>query len=792
MKRLLLLLFLLAFMAGVRAQQPRYDRLRIDLENHRLQELARLGIEADHGRVVPGQYLVNDFSSWEKEQLARAGIPFEVLIPKVGQWYAEGKQKAVKRSAGCHQPETYPYETPDNYQAGSMAGYFTYDEMLQELNRMAELYPNLISPLQQVDSSLRTQEGHPIFWLRVSDNPLQEEAEPEVLYTALHHAREPNSLSQMIFYLWYLLEQYGNDPEVTYLVDNTAMYFVPCVNPDGYIFNQLPGGGGLWRKNRREIDGEKKGVDLNRNYGYQWGTDDFGSSPNPDSPVYRGPAPFSEPETRAIKQLCERHNFQISLNYHTYGNLLIHPWGYNDAPTAEDALFKGFGGVLTEQNSFRLGTATETVGYIVNGSSDDWMYGATNTKNKTYAYTPEVGSYFQGFWPNPADIDHLNKSCLWQNLAAAHLLLQYVEVRDNSPSLLLETQGSVTVNLRRLGLGEGSVSVEAAAASPNVSVEATPQTFDLNLLETDSYTFDYTISPGEELLETVRFDIRIDNGSYTFVETLEKAYQNAIATPLLSSTAEAESLWTSAEDWGITSEHFTSPPYAFTDSPFDEYAEGAESFFTLSEPVLLEGGEVFLLQFNARWLLEEAFDYAQLSISADGEEWTALCGRYSQAGNGNFQPSEPVYNGLQEEWVREQIDLTPYRGEEVYFRFSLKADNFVELDGFYFDDFTLIGLAPKPTGTADIDQAVAQCRIYPNPAIDHLYLDVQLAKEVGKIEAQLINGLGQRFGYRYQTNPSPEQLLQWQFDTRALPGGIYLLQIMVDGAVVRTKQLVVP
>ena len=141
-----------------------------------------------------------------------------------------------------------------NYEDGSMGGYLTYDELLATLDEMVNLYPNLITARAPIGNIL-THENRPIYWLRLSDNPNVEEAEPEVLYTALHHAREPNSLSQMVFYLWYLLENYDSDPEVKYLVDNTAMYFIPCINPDGYIYNETndPNGGGLWRKNKLSL-----------------------------------------------------------------------------------------------------------------------------------------------------------------------------------------------------------------------------------------------------------------------------------------------------------------------------------------------------------------------------------------------------------------------------------------------------------------------------------------------------------------------------------------------------------
>ena len=144
-------------------------------------------------------------------------------------------------------------EVPSNFNLGTMGGYLTYDEMLAELDAMHTQYPNLVTQKSPI-SSFQTYENRPIYHVRISDNPdVNESGEPNILYTAIHHAREPMSLVQTIFYMWYLLENYGTNDEVTYLVDHTQMFFVPCLKPDGYIYNELtnPNGGGMWRKNRR-------------------------------------------------------------------------------------------------------------------------------------------------------------------------------------------------------------------------------------------------------------------------------------------------------------------------------------------------------------------------------------------------------------------------------------------------------------------------------------------------------------------------------------------------------------
>jgi len=237
----------------------KFSKIRIDLTDKSINMLSAAGLETDHGIFVKNRYFINDFSASEIHLIQSLGFQIEVLIEDVSAFYSSNS-----RSSEINQSETlsrgncdglplstYIYKTPDQYKSGSMGGYFTYDEMLDILDTMAAKYPDIISARKKIEG-FTTHNGNHLFYIKLSDHVSKNEAsEPEVLYTALHHAREPNGLSQMIFYLWYLLENYGKDPIVTKIVENTQLYFVPCVNPDGYIYNQTtkPNGGGLWRKN---------------------------------------------------------------------------------------------------------------------------------------------------------------------------------------------------------------------------------------------------------------------------------------------------------------------------------------------------------------------------------------------------------------------------------------------------------------------------------------------------------------------------------------------------------------
>ena len=232
------------------AQTLKYSRVNVDLTTGDPREFAQGGFDLEHGLYLPNRLYISDMSEFEIEQVRAMGFELKVLIDDVQQHYAE--QSAQRTQPYC-QEYNYEYEVPTNFHYGSMGGYLTYQELIDELDLMGHFYPNLISGRQQAGTEL-SHEGRRIEWVRISDNADVDESEPEILYTALHHAREPISMMQMVYYMWYLLENYETSKEVKYIVDNTELYFIPCVNPDGYVYNHTiaPDGGGNWRKNKRD------------------------------------------------------------------------------------------------------------------------------------------------------------------------------------------------------------------------------------------------------------------------------------------------------------------------------------------------------------------------------------------------------------------------------------------------------------------------------------------------------------------------------------------------------------
>ncbi|MEM1358925.1 MAG: M14 family metallopeptidase, partial [Bacteroidota bacterium] len=635
--RFALLLLLLVYLSDTTAQSTIYSQVKIDLTKTSIQTIAQLGLEYDHGSYAPGKHLINTYSQAELAQLDAALVDYEILIPdakadyfrRVNLEHQHPHVHAKSNNDDCGSSLFFDYPTPVNYQDGSMGGYLTYDELLATLDSMAAKYPNLITPKTQIDN-FSSNEGRPIYFLRLSDNPLiEEEDEPELLYTALHHAREPNSLAQMIFYIWYLLENYGTDPEVTYLVDNTELYFIPCINPDGYVYNELtdPSGGGFWRKNRRQNTDGSVGVDLNRNYGFEWGYDDFGSSPTPGAETFRGTEAFSEPETQAVRQLCITHDFRITLNYHTFGNLLIYPWGFEDGPTPDQPTFRAFGEAMTRENEYFAGTGLETVGYTVNGDSDDWMYGDSLSKPRIFSLTPEVGPRF---WPTPGEIDQLNKACMKQNLVAAHLLHNYGEVEEiNGSPLVTILSDSLDLNLKKYGLEDGALTVSVFGADNAITMVGNNTfTDDLTHLEEANFSLDFLIDDQTPNGAELNFVVSIDNGEIILTDTLRKTYQvqTGITTVVINDDASSLTNWTPSSGWDITTEDFVSAPSSITDSPETDYPADADNSLRLNTPIDLSQAEAAFIEYEARWNIENNYDYAQIMASTDGLGWQALCG----------------------------------------------------------------------------------------------------------------------------------------------------------------------
>ena len=793
MQHRLLLLALAVLPIFLSAQEGLYSRAAVHLHGRPVHELAAVGIDLTHGEWAAGQQFSSDFSEAEIQQLRQAGFEVEILIEDVQAFYVSRSREAIAfrspESDSCDflGTQRYPYATPKRFELGSMAGFFTYQEMLEHLDAMAAEYPHLISARQPIEGFL-SHEGRPIYWMRLSNNPNVDEAKPEVLYTALHHAREPNSLSQLIFFMWYMLENYATDPEVKALVDGLELYFLPCLNPDGYIYNETiaPEGGGLWRKNRRDNGNGSFGVDLNRNYDYEWAAGP-GSSSNPNSQVYHGPEAFSEPETQAVRAFCNQHQFRLALNYHTFGNLLVYPWGFSGEVCPDDFTFSTLAGLMTAQNDYLAGTPTQTVGYLVNGGSDDWMYGEMDEKPGIFSFTPEVGQ--GGFWPAISDIETNCKASMLMNLGAARAALDYAELKRSDARYVAQHDSRLDYSLTRYGLDGGAFQLSLTPLSENVSVENPQRIYTLGLGETSTGSFLIRLAEDVAEGEEAILLLELAGTNWQRRDTIWRTYYTG-GEPGFYDPANSLDNWDAlAGNWGLTTKHFFSAPTAFTDSPDGNYIVLSENILTLAEPLLMpESGEA-LLAFKARWDIAPGADYAQLSLSVNGGPSFPVCGNYTQRLYYTADDWVPAYMGRQPFWVEEQIDLSQYAGpgDEIQLQFAMVSGG-GEADGFYFDDLALVteGMVSATLSP----QHFTAMTVYPNPARERFTVELQRPGGFDTdTRLEVYNSLGQLVATRaIPVGVGPARL---DLDASSWQAGLYVLHLAGAGrALVRRLAVV--
>jgi len=259
----------------------------------------------------------------------------------------------------------------------------------------------------------------------------KEDVAAEVFLNAMHHSRECVSMMALVMWVDRFVKAVEiNEPWAEFLMKTRRIWVLFVVNPDGYVYNEKQWRENpnqlrtfMQRKNRQQDDcgtNNLQGVDLNRNYATCFFNDDKinprtrGASLKPCDEDYQGKQPFSEPETRAIKDFVGRSNFTVALNFHSFGKFLLLPWscGTREMSEEESKFYLALGADLVEENHYTRGHSFKMIGYAVDGDAADWMYDAHNI----YAMSPEVGPHDDwvnakrgrdGFWPDEDIVEDL-------------------------------------------------------------------------------------------------------------------------------------------------------------------------------------------------------------------------------------------------------------------------------------------------------------------------------------------------------------------------------------------------
>ena len=709
MKYFLSLLLAITFSITLNAQN--YKQVKIYIQSLQdVEELQNAGLEFDHPNVTKDNAIIVLIDDDDFQKLQMTNFSYEVQIDDWFDYYS--KQPKLTES----EKASFIQQSKDNYGVegfgfGSMGGFYTLAEVISKIDSMRLLYPNLITTKVSIGNSV---ESRPIYMVKISDNADIDENEPELLYTALHHAREPQSMMQMIYFMYYLLENYNTNPSVQYIVNNREMYFIPVLNPDGYEYNRTtnPGGGGMWRKNRKN-NGSSYGVDLNRNYGptAYWNAPNGGSSTDPSSDTYRGTAPFSEPETTNLKNFLTTRYFKNALNYHTYSNLLIYPYGALEQETPDSAIFREFARDMTAYNGYTYGTDQQTVGYSTRGNSDDYFYDGDTVLNhgKIFAMTPEVGS--TGFWPSQPEIFPLAIENVLPNLYYAYVAGDYVSAINPYFSQQFFNPGDnvdlVIPQLKNKGLSDASnISLSLSSDNPLVTITSGPVNvgnISARTTVNNNQNLSFTIGSTMPADVNVKMLLTIStSGTPMFTDTLSFI----TGTPIMvfaDTTNDPLLLWNitstpALPKWEATNLSFHSSPTSFTDSKTGNYSSNATVTMSLKNAIDLSANEHPRLSFWTKFDIESGWDYGQVEVSTNnGASFVPLTGSYTTLGSGSFQPNgEPLYDGIQTNWVNEIMDLTNYNTSQVKLKFELKTDGSMVQDGWFVDDISVVvyGIVP--------------------------------------------------------------------------------------------------
>ena len=786
MKTTLTIIFSLVLIISISGQI--YKKIEIKLKGTGdIELLNKSGIDLEGAISLKEMKARLYVSEAELRKVNMLGLSYNVLIEDWNKYYKNLRTLTQPEMNQILEQNKNQYGVT-GFGYGSMGGFYTYDEVNAQLDSMYTRFPNLITQKQSIGTTI---EGRPIYMVKITNSSITQ-PKPQASYNAMHHAREPMGMECLIYFMYYLLENYSTNSSVKYIVDNRELYFVPICNPDGYEYNRStnPSGGGFWRKNRRNNGDGTFGVDLNRNYGPNayWNAPNGGSSTTTSDETYRGTAPFSENETAAIKNYYAAQKFKNSISYHTYGNDMIYPYSAIVHETADSLFFREYARDITGYNGYIYGTDMQTVGYSTRGSSDDYFYDGDTVLNggKIFAMTPEVGT---DFWPPQSEIMPDVQINLLPNLYWAWFAGDFVTLKNINFDRVYFKAGdtaSIKPTIRNKGLATAkNLTFEAASLSSYCTFLNSSQILDSISSRTErvfSNPMKFVISPSAPNAQKVNITFTTKTGGIIVaVDTIN--FTIGIPTFIFADTTNSPStLWTIAATpsgspkWDSTSADYHSAPNSFTDSKAGNYVSNATVTMTSTNAINLSGYSNPKLSFWTKWEIETLYDCGVIQISTNnGTTWAALKGTLTKAASGigrQIPAGMQIYDGTHYYWTQEIIDLSSYAGQQIKLRFALWTDGGTERDGWYVDDISVYYYGNLPVELNSFSAKAENSNILLNwktaSELNNIGFEVQRSKELNSL-----NNGWQTLGFVKGRGTSVTSLLYSFTDRDPLPGKQY-------------------
>lgn len=404
-------LFLAAGLPAAAARTPRVDVYRVDARTvAERSAVARTGAAIDK---VDEAAVVVTATRRELRRITRLGFrATRVRLPRRLSPRPEGRPPRARAA---------------DFPAADSA-YHNYAEMSNVIRLAAVARPAIARRF----SLGRSYQGRELWAVKISDNVGVDESEPEVLFTCGQHGREHLTIETCLYLLNELTRKYAaGDGRIRSILNSREIFIVSNVNPDGSEYDIATGRYRFWRKNRQPNRGSSYvGTDLNRNWDYLWGCCG-GASGDPSSGTFRGPFPFSAPETDAIRDFVDSRvvggvqQIKAGIDFHSYSELVLWPYGYTYPDTApgmsqdDQATFARLGNMMASVTGYKPQQLSDL--YIMDGSIDDWLWGVHRIFGYTIELYPKTSN--PGFYP-PDEVITRETS---RNREAVLRLLEYAD-----------------------------------------------------------------------------------------------------------------------------------------------------------------------------------------------------------------------------------------------------------------------------------------------------------------------------------------------------------------------------
>jgi murein tripeptide amidase MpaA len=335
-----------------------------------------------------------------KDHLKANGVAVDVVHDNVQRLADEDRLRNVQ----YHLQRPYEMGKLQSYDFGQ---YHPLDEIVDFLKTLtADPEAAKISSIQSIGKSFENRDLHVV----KIGLPKEGAAKPEFWIDCNIHAREWITSGTCVYIINDMITKYlAGDPTMKKYVEEIDWYIMPVLNPDGFVYSHEKSR--YWRKTRSGPHSGSFGVDPNRNWDSRFGG--AGTSSSPSSDVYRGPKPFSEPETKAASDfiLAHKDTMKAFISVHSFSQLWLIPYSYarNTQPADGDELNDMSKKVVAairsiHGESYRDGTAANIL-YAVTGGSHDWAKENVGIK---WCFSPESRPArslgLSGFNPNPREI----------------------------------------------------------------------------------------------------------------------------------------------------------------------------------------------------------------------------------------------------------------------------------------------------------------------------------------------------------------------------------------------------